>query len=322
MIAELMVRGVEVAGLVLVVLAVARNAFLARPGRERDPMRMSRRDLSAYLVDERAGAGKHVLRDIKLTRLADPLIELRSSLLAQDRPDLWLMTFEETMSTLRTITERIDLYDRMVHAMRKSDRRAVRKAIRADAAALVKRVRGMLRASRTPLAKDVKNTLLGVAAPTGSALLAEPMRRRIAAISANIEDALRSLPAGEATSEAGFTLRETLNRYLPDTLAAYLKVAAIDKAAAQAELEPQIAIIEESTRASIAALRDGRLTELATNGIFLRERLAAGRAVPPPPERRSSTTDHDRDRPERTGLDQLFFFVERYIGGRRSGEGP
>jgi hypothetical protein len=324
MVAEgLFVRGIEVAVLVLVVLAIARNVSFPRSGRERDPMRMSRRDLYLYLVDERVGDGKHVLRNIKLRRLSDPLIALRKNLLRQNRPDLWLETFEQTMGALRAITERIDLYDQLVHGMRKSDRRMFRKAIRTDAAALVKRTRIILRSSRQPLTQDIKNTLLGVptrndGAPLAQplsrrsanisdriedarrtvatdgvsteagftlrdttvrnefALLPEPMRRRIADISCVIEAALRALPADDVASEAGFTLRETLDRYLPDTLAAYFKVAAIDKAAAEAELEPQIRLIEESTRTSIAALRDGRLTELTTNGIFLRERLAAG----------------------------------------------
>jgi len=324
MVAEgLFVRGIEFAVLVIVVFAIARNVACSRSGRERDPMRMSRRDLFQYLVDERVGYGKHVLRNVKLTRLADPLIALRKNLLRQNRPDLWLETFGQTMHALRAITERVDLYDRMVHEMRKSDRRMFRKAIRADAATLVKRTHDMLRSSRRPLTQDIKNKLLGVPTINDGASLAEPvrrrvadlsyrveealrtvpadgmsseagftlrettvrnefarlpepMRRRIADISCSIEDALRAISADDVASEAAFTLRETLDRYLPDTLAAYFKVAAIDKAAAEAELEPQIRIIEESTRASIAALRDGRLTELTTNGIFLRERLAAG----------------------------------------------
>jgi len=308
-----MVRGIEAVSLVLVVLAIARNVFPLRAARERDPMRMSPRDLHVYLLDERAGYGKHVLRNIKLTRLSDPLIELRTRLLWQNRPDLWLVTFEETMSALRSITERIGLYDQMEHGMRKSDRRAIRKAIRADAAALVKRVHEMRRASRRPLPQDVKKKLLGVAPENDRGLLAEPMRKRIATISGSIEEALRALPENDVTSEASFTLRETINRYLPDTLAAYFKVAAVDRAAAEAELEPQIRIIEESTRASIAALRDGRLTELATNGIFLRNRLASGQAMPPPPEPQVRTAEHEREPSARALLNHVFAFVDRYI---------
>jgi len=313
---QLLVRGIEVAGLFFVVLAIARNVFSSRSGRERDPMRMSPRDLRAYLLDERVGSGGHVLRNIKLTRLYKPLIALRTNLLGQNRPDLWLLTFEETMSSLRAITERIVLYDQMVDGMRKSDRRAVRNAIRSDAAALVKRTRAMLRASSRPLPKDIKNKLLGVTAQNEGGLLAEPMRKRIADISSRVEDALRDMPAADAASEAGFTLRETINRYLPDTLAAYFKLAAVDRAAAEAELEPQIRIIEESTRASIAALRDGRLTELTTNGIFLRERLAAGQPVSPPPGPGIPTAESERARADRTRFDQVFFFIERYIGRR------
>jgi hypothetical protein len=309
---EFMVRGVEVAALLFVILAIGRNAFALRPGRERDPMRMSRRDLAVYLLDERAGYGKHVLRNIKLVRLADPLIELRTQLLRQNRPDLWLTTFDQTMGAVRSITERIDLYDQMVHGIRKSDQRAIRKAIRTDAAVLVKRVHEMLRASSRPLTKDVKNKLLGVGTEHDGALLAEPMRKRVAEISRSIEEALRALPANDAASEAGFTLRETINRYLPDTLAAYFKLAAIDKAAAQAELEPQIRIIEDSTRASIAALRDGRLADLTTNGIFLRERFGAGQDVLAPPPQ----ADHDRAPIERPLLHQIFSLVEHYVVGK------
>jgi len=313
---ELVVRGFEVAGLVLVVLAIGRNAFFSRGGRERDPMRMSPRDLQIYLIDQRVGYGKHVLRNVKLTRLSKPLIELRTNLFAHNRPDLWMETFEQTMSALRNIVERIDLYDQTADGMRKSDRRMVRKAIRTDAAALVKRTQAMLRASSRPLAPDVKNRLLGTATPATGTLLAEPMRRRIAAITSSIEEALRVLPASEAASDAGFTLRETVNRYLPDTLAAYFKLAAIDRAAAEAELEPQISIIEQSTRASIAALRDGRLSELTTNGIFLRDRLAAGQPLPPPAAPNMPTADRERQHADRTRFDHVFFFFERYISRR------
>jgi hypothetical protein len=312
---ELLVRGIEVASLVFVVFAIGRNALFSRLGRrERDPMRMTPRDLHVYLLEERAGYGKHVLRDIKLTRLSGPLIELRTQLFRQNRPDLWLVTFDQTMHALRTIIERVDLYDQTVHGMRKSDRRAIRRAIRADAAALVKRVREMLRASSRPLTQDVKSKLLGVAAKNDGVLLAEPMRSRIAEITRSVEAALAGLPPDDATSEAAFTLRETINRYLPDTLAAYFKLAAIDKAAAQAELEPQIRIIEESTRSSVAALREGRLTELSANGIFLRDRLAAGQAVPPQPAHQIPSADRDDERPDRTRLDQLVFFVGLLIG--------
>jgi hypothetical protein len=222
--------------------------------------------------------------------------------------------FDQTMYALRTITERIDLYDQTMHGMRKSDRKAIRKAIRTDAAALVKRTREMLRESSLPLTQDVRNKLLGVATTNDGMLLTGPMRTRIAAISRSVEDALAAVPPAEAASEAAFTLRETINRYLPDTLAAYFKLAAIDRPAAEAALEPQIRIIEESTRASVAALRDGRLTDLTTNGIFLRDRLAAGRDVSPQPAPGIPAPDRGGERSEHTLLDHIFSFVDHYVG--------
>jgi hypothetical protein len=111
--------------------------------------------------------------------------------------------------------------------------------------------------------------------------------QRVSRIEALLDEAERVLAQSSVTDEAGFSLRETRARYLPDTLRAYLDIPPSLRgerdAAGRTPDELLIAQLDHLERATAQRLRDvaARGTEgIAANGAFLTERFGPAEALP------------------------------------------
>lgn len=88
------------------------------------------------------------------------------------------------------------------------------------------------------------------------------------------------------SDEAGYALRETERRYLPDTLRAYLDVPPARRdAATQEMLVEQLRLLERATAQRLSVLAESAETALSANGAFLNERFGPLESLPeaPPP---------------------------------------
>lgn len=113
-----------------------------------------------------------------------------------------------------------------------------------------------------------------------------PARARdvVGRIDALLDEASRLATGDGGTDEARFALRETRERYLPDTLAAYEAIPPSRRdAGAEATLVAQLELIERSTADRLGRLAEASQRALAANGAFLRERFADVAADAPVP---------------------------------------
>ncbi len=107
---------------------------------------------------------------------------------------------------------------------------------------------------------------------------AETLVARIESLLAQAEPLLATGAGGE---EAGYALRETERRYLPDTVRAYADIPPARRDAAAAEmLVEQLRLLERATAQRLAALAESAQTALAANGAFLSERFGALDTLP------------------------------------------
>jgi hypothetical protein len=89
---------------------------------------------------------------------------------------------------------------------------------------------------------------------------------------------------GDGADEAGYALRETGRRYLPDTIQAYLDIPPARRdATAQSMLVDQLALLERATAQRLAALAERSEVNLAANGSFLAERFGPLESLPEAP---------------------------------------
>lgn len=107
---------------------------------------------------------------------------------------------------------------------------------------------------------------------------AETLVARIESLLAQAEPLLATGAGGD---EAGYALRETERRYLPDTVRAYADIPPARRDAAAAEmLVEQLRLLERATAQRLAALSESAQTALAANGAFLTERFGALDSLP------------------------------------------
>ncbi|HTJ26224.1 MAG TPA: hypothetical protein VMA36_08665 [Candidatus Limnocylindria bacterium] len=107
---------------------------------------------------------------------------------------------------------------------------------------------------------------------------AETLVARIEGLLAQAEPLLAR---GDGCDEAGYALRETERRYLPDTLGAYLDIPPARRdAAAVTMLVEQLRLLERATAQRLAALTENAETALAANGAFLTERFGSLETLP------------------------------------------
>jgi len=110
---------------------------------------------------------------------------------------------------------------------------------------------------------------------------AETLVGRIEALLAQAEPLL----AQAGADEAGYALRETERRYLPDTVKAYLDVPPARRdATADTMLVEQLRLLERATAQRLTLLSESVSTALAANGAFLAERFGSLETLPPAPE--------------------------------------
>jgi hypothetical protein len=92
------------------------------------------------------------------------------------------------------------------------------------------------------------------------------------------------LLAAGGSDEAGYALRETERRYLPDTLKAYEDIPPARRdATAREMLVEQLRLLERATAQRLAALSENAETALAANGAFLTDRFGPVSALPEAP---------------------------------------
>jgi hypothetical protein len=107
---------------------------------------------------------------------------------------------------------------------------------------------------------------------------AETLVARIEGLLAQAEPLLAHGGQGD---EAGYALRETERRYLPDTLSAYLDIPAARRdSAATTMLVEQLRLLERATAQRLALLAQNAETALAANGAFLTERFGPIETLP------------------------------------------
>jgi hypothetical protein len=107
---------------------------------------------------------------------------------------------------------------------------------------------------------------------------AETLVARIEGLLAQAESLLANADHGE---EAGYALRETERRYLPDTLKAYLDIPPARRDAASATmLVEQLRLLERATAQRLAELAQSAETALAANAAFLIERFGPLETLP------------------------------------------
>jgi len=110
---------------------------------------------------------------------------------------------------------------------------------------------------------------------------AETLVARIEALLSQAEPLL----AQSGGDEAGYALRETERRYLPDTIKAYLDVPPARRdATADTMLVEQLRLLERATAQRLAVLSEAVQTALAANGAFLSERFGALETLPEAPQ--------------------------------------
>jgi len=109
---------------------------------------------------------------------------------------------------------------------------------------------------------------------------AEGLVARIEALLAQAEPLL----GGGASDEAGYALRETERRYLPDTVRAFLDIPPARRdATAETMLVDQLRLLERATAQRLAALAENAEAALSTNGAFLTNRFGKLEALPEAP---------------------------------------
>ncbi len=92
------------------------------------------------------------------------------------------------------------------------------------------------------------------------------------------------LLAGGTGDEAGFALRETQRRYLPDTVNAFLDIPPARRdAIAGSMLVEQLRLLERATAQRLAALAERAETAQRANGRFLAARFGPADALPEAP---------------------------------------
>jgi hypothetical protein len=103
---------------------------------------------------------------------------------------------------------------------------------------------------------------------------------RIEALVAQAEPLLETA----AGDEAGFALRETERRYLPDTLNTYLDIPPARRdAVATSMLVDQLRLLERATAQRLAALSERAETAQKANGRFLAARFGPAETLPEAP---------------------------------------
>jgi hypothetical protein len=97
-------------------------------------------------------------------------------------------------------------------------------------------------------------------------------------------DQAEPLLAGGTGDEAGFALRETQRRYLPDTVNAFLDIPPARRdAVAGSMLVEQLRLLERATAQRLAALAERAETAQKANGRFLQARFGPADALPEAP---------------------------------------
>jgi hypothetical protein len=93
-----------------------------------------------------------------------------------------------------------------------------------------------------------------------------------------------------ASDEAGYALRETERRYLPDTVQAFLDIPPARRdAVAESMLVDQLTLLERATAQRLAALAESAENALSSNGAFLSERFGKLESLPEAPIVNAST---------------------------------
>jgi len=120
--------------------------------------------------------------------------------------------------------------------------------------------------------------------------LPEDVRARVGRITALAAEA-QATAGEEAGGEAAFALRETLSRYLPETLQAFRDVPPRLRELPDAEgrtpaerLAEQLEILERAVGARLAQAGEHARADLAVNGRFLEERFGPLASLPEAPQ--------------------------------------
>lgn len=110
----------------------------------------------------------------------------------------------------------------------------------------------------------------------------EPVERELDRIVEAVEAVLAVWADSEAGREAGYTLRATITRYLPDTLERYLKLprrfrtqrTVRDGKTARELVTEQLSVLAEELESVAEEVHQGNASELAAHGRFLQERFS------------------------------------------------
>lgn len=97
------------------------------------------------------------------------------------------------------------------------------------------------------------------------------MNQRVSAIQENIKTAEKLLPT--TMRNESFTIAEMRERYLPETISAYLQAKEKQPKEAEKLFNEQIDILEQGVDTTLEAIADNNLDKLKQNGYFLQERF-------------------------------------------------
>jgi len=114
-----------------------------------------------------------------------------------------------------------------------------------------------------------------------SSHLPEEMRTRLAAIRDSVAEVLPRLVGGSGGGDQLFTVRETVLRYLPETLANYVGLPPAFRVnhpleggkTARVLLAEQLAVLDDKMREVVAAVASSDAQALLANGQFLQARF-------------------------------------------------
>lgn len=121
--------------------------------------------------------------------------------------------------------------------------------------------------------------------------LTEEMRTRLAAIRDSVAEVLPRLVGGAGGGDQLFTVRETVLRYLPETLANYVALPPAFRVnhpleggrTARVLLAEQLAVLDDKMREVVAAVASSDAQALLANGQFLQARFRQPDFLAPPP---------------------------------------
>ena len=203
-------------------------------------------------------------------KLLENIIEIRTILRKEKRTDLWGNIFEELAARIDDINERIKICREHSENSSKEDAEDMRDFLRNEVYTLRSDIEKLKSSLKPRMDESVKAKIMKSAYKNKN--IDGLVNERIESIKRKIDFAVENLP--QDMSDEAFTIAETKNRYIPDTIKKYIEAKEVNTKEADKLFNQQLDIIEDGANKTLLAIQEGKLDNLKANGLFLKERLS------------------------------------------------